>query len=163
MSFEINYGKKNKFNISNSIRNNSCEKHIFSVKTKTSNGFTPVQKYFIKPSKKSEKKIYLLTSPFSSSSTEIFVLGSLSFNNLERLGSKTNGIFSELLWKQLPNGWEYSLSNEVYMDTKDKTYEGDGIDVDDNFEYSKDKNLFYSSFFSSKKFSDKLVNQIIEN
>ena len=139
------------------------EKHIFSVKTKTSNGFTPVQKYYIKPSKKSEKKIYLLTSPFSSSSTEIFVLGSLSFNNFERLGSKTNGIFSELLWKQLPNGWEYSLSNEVYMDTKDKTYEGDGIDVDVNFEYSKDKNLFYSSFFSSKKFSDKLVNQIIEN
>lgn len=139
------------------------EKHIFSVKTKTSNGFTPVQKYYIKPSKKSEKKIYLLTSPFSSSSTEIFVLGSLSFNNFERLGSKTNGIFSELLWKQLPNGWEYSLSNEVYMDTKDKTYEGEGIDVDVNFEYSKDKNLFYSSFFSSKKFSDKLVNQIIEN
>jgi len=139
------------------------EKHIFSVKTKTSNGFTPVQKYYIKPSKKSEKKIYLLTSPFSSSSTEIFVLGSLSFNNFERLGSKTNGIFSELLWKQLPNGWEYSLSNEVYMDTKDKTYEGDGIDVDVNFEYSKDKNLFYSSFFSSKKFSDKLVDQIIEN
>ena len=139
------------------------EKHIFSLKTKTSNGFTPVQKYYIKPSKKSEKKIYLLTSPFSSSSTEIFVLGSLSFNNFERLGSKTNGIFSELLWKELPNGWEYSLSNEVYMDTKDKTYEGDGIDVDVNFEYSKDKNLFYSSFFSSKKFSDKLVNQIIEN
>lgn len=139
------------------------EKHIFSVKTKTSNGFTPVQKYYIKPFKKSEKKIYLLTSPFSSSSTEIFVLGSLSFNNFERLGSKTNGIFSELLWKQLPNGWEYSLSNEVYMDTKDKTYEGDGIDVDVNFEYSKDKNLFYSSFFSSKKFSDKLVDQIIEN
>lgn len=139
------------------------EKHIFSVKTKTSNGFTPVQKYYIKPSKKSDKKIYLLTSPFSSSSTEIFVLGSLSFNNFERLGSKTNGIFSELLWKQLPNGWEYSLSNEVYMDTKDKTYEGNGIDVDDNFEYSKDKNFFYNSFFSSKKFSDKLINQIIEN
>lgn len=139
------------------------EKHIFSVKTKTSNGFTPVQKYYIKPSKKSDKKIYLLTSPFSSSSTEIFVLGSLSFNNFERLGSKTNGIFSELLWKQLPNGWEYSLSNEVYMDTKDKTYEGNGIDVDDNFEYSKDKNFFYNSFFSSNKFSDKLINQIIEN
>ena len=139
------------------------EKHIFSVKTKTSNGFTPVQKYYIKPSKKSEKNIYLLTSPFSSSSTEIFVLGSLSFNNFERLGSKTNGIFSELLWKQLPNGWEYSLSNEVYMDTKDKTYEGNGIDVDVNFEYSKDKNLFYNSFFSSNKFSDKLINQIIEN
>lgn len=139
------------------------EKHIFSVKTKTSNGFTPVQKYYIKPSKKSDKKIYLLTSPFSSSSTEIFVLGSLSFNNFERLGSKTNGIFSELLWKQLPNGWEYSLSNEVYMDTKDKTYEGNGIDVDVNFEYSKDKNLFYNSFFNSNKFSDKLINQIIEN
>ena len=139
------------------------EKHIFSVKTKTSNGFTPVQKYYIKPSNKSEKKIYLLTSPFSSSSTEIFVLGSLSFNNFERLGSKTNGIFSELLWKQLPNGWEYSLSNEVYMDTKNKTYEGDGIDVDFDFKYSKDKKIFYDSFFTSSGFNDGLMNRIVEN
>ena len=77
--------------------------------------------------------------------------------------SKTNGIFLELLWKLLPNCWEYSLSNEVYMDTKYKTYEGNGIDVDVNFEYSKDKNLFYNSFFNSNKFSDKLINQIIEN
>ena len=135
---------------------------LVSIK-KTPNGFTPVQKYYIKPSKKSDKKIYLLTSPFSSSSTEIFVLGSLSFNNFKRLGSKTNGIFSELLWKQLPNGWEYSLSNEVYMDTKNKTYEGEGIEVDINFEYPQNKNLFYNSFFTSNKFSDKLINQIIEN
>ena len=138
-------------------------KHIFSVKTKTPNGFTPVQKYHIKPSKKSDKKIYLLSSPFSTSSTEIFVLGSLRFNNFKRLGSKTNGIFSELLWKQLPNGWEYSLSNEVYMDTKNKTYEGEGIEVDINFDYPQNKNLFYNSFFTSNKFSDKLINQIIEN
>lgn len=91
------------------------------------------------------------------------MLGSLSFNNFERLGSKTNGIFSELLWKQLPNGWEYSLSNEVYMDTKNKTYEGDGIDVDFDFKYSKDKKIFYDSFFTSSGFNDGLMNRIVEN
>lgn len=139
------------------------EKHIFSVKSKTKKGFTPVQKYYIKPSEQSRKKVYILTSPFSSSATEIFVLGSLSFDNFQRWGSKTNGIFSEMLWKQLPNGWEYSMSNEVYMDTNNSSYEGKGIDVEMDFGYSKNKKVFYNSFFNSDGFSDKLMNQIVEN
>ena len=137
------------------------KKHILSIKAKTKNGFTPEQKYYIQPSKKSAKKVYLLTSPFSSSATEIFVLGSLSFDNFIRLGSRTNGIFSEILWKQLPNGWEYSLSNEVFMDTNNNSYEGEGIDVDIDVGYSKNKKIFYSTFFTSDSFSDKLISQII--
>ena len=139
------------------------KKHILSIKAKTKNGFTPEQKYYLQPSKISTKKVYLLTSPFSSSATEIFVLGSLSFDNFTRLGSRTNGIFSEILWKQLPNGWEYSLSNEVFMDTNNNSYEGVGIDVDIDVGYSKNKKIFYSSFFNSDIFSDKLINEIIKS
>jgi len=138
------------------------EKHILSVKSKTKDGFTPIQKYNIKPSQISNKTIYILTSPFSASATEIFVLGSLTYNNFKRMGSKTSGIFSEILWKQLPNGWEYSLSNEVYMDTNNKSYEGDGINVDLDTGYPIKRDEFYNSFFNSNKFSDKLIEDLIK-
>ena len=140
----------------------NAKKHIFSVKSKTKNGFTPIQKYYIEPSQKSNKKIYVLTSPFSSSATEIFVLGSLSYDNFKRMGSKTSGIFSEILWKQLPNGWEYSLSNEVYMNRNNKSYEGEGINVDLDVGYSTNSVVFYKSFFSPNTFSDKLIEQLIK-
>jgi len=78
------------------------------------------------------------------------------------MGSKTSGIFSEMLWKKLPNGWEYSLSNEVYMDTHTTSYEGDGIDVDLDVGYSKNRADFYQSFFAPKPFSDKLLEKLIE-
>ena len=138
------------------------EKHILSVKSKTKDGFTPIQKYNIKPSQIINKTIYILTSPFSASATEIFVLGSLAYNNFKRMGSKTSGIFSEILWKQLPNGWEYSLSNEFYMDTNNKSYEGDGINVDLDTGYPIKRDEFYNSFFNSNKFSDKLIEDLIK-
>ena len=32
-----------------------------------------------------------------------------------------------MLWKPLPNGWSLSLSNEVYLDSDGKLWEGSGI------------------------------------
>ncbi len=138
------------------------KKHILSVKSRTKDGFTPIQKYYIEPSQINNKTVYILTSPFSASATEIFVLGSLSYDNFKRMGSKTSGVFSEILWKELPNGWEYSLSNEVYMDANNKSYEGDGINVDLNIDYPIKRDEFYNSFFSSNKFSDNLIEDLIK-
>ena len=78
------------------------------------------------------------------------------------MGSKTSGVFSEILWKELPNGWEYSLSNEVYMDINNKSYEGDGINVDLDIGYPIKRDEFYNSFFNSNEFSDKLIEKLIQ-
>ena len=138
------------------------EKHILSVKSKTKDGFTPIQRYNIEPSQISNKTVYILTSPFSASATEIFILGSLTYNNFKRMGSKTSGIFSEILWKQLPNGWKYSLSNEVYIDTNNKSYEVDGINVDLDIGYPIKRDEFYNSFFNLDEFSDELIEDLIK-
>lgn len=71
-----------------------------------------------------------MTTRASASATEICVLASLSLKNITRIGGNTEGITSDMLDKTLPNGWEFSLSNEIYLDNKGKSYEHTGIAPD---------------------------------
>ena len=105
-------------------------KHILSVKAKKDNGYTKEQKYVLEPSENIYKgKLIVLTSHRTASAAEIFALGTLAYPEIKRFGSSTNGIFSEILWKNLPNGWEFSLSNEVYSDQNGNVYEITGVPV----------------------------------
>jgi C-terminal processing protease CtpA/Prc len=49
---------------------------------------------------------------------------------LTTLGETTLGILSDNLYKRLPNGWEISLSNEVYEAPNGRVYEAIGIAPD---------------------------------
>ena len=60
----------------------------------------------------------------------MMALSSMELNQLKRIGSRTNGAISDALQKTLPNGWHFSLSNEIYTDNNDKHYENIGIPVD---------------------------------
>lgn len=140
----------------------SKEKEIFSVKAKTRQNFTPLQSLSIKPQASEENKVYLLISPFTASAAEIFALGTLGYDNFQRIGSRSAGIFSELLWKKLPLGWEFSLSNEVYLDMQGQTYEGVGIPVDQELNYSNNRADFYESFYLTNSFSDPAIERIFQ-
>ena len=85
----------------------------------------------------------------------------MAYPKIKRFGSSTNGIFSEILWKNLPNGWEFSLSNEIYTDPKGKDYEIRGVPPDFNIDYPKDRNEFYNSFYEENKFKDIGIEKII--
>ena len=139
------------------------EKEIISIKAKKENGFTGIQNIRIDPKENSVKSLHLLISPFTASAAEIFALGALSYSNIEIYGSASSGIFSEILWKELPIGWEFSLSNEVYLDPRGKSYEGSGIPVDYEFNYSKDRSKFYQSFYSKERFKDKILENLINS
>lgn len=139
------------------------KKEILSVKAKTKHGFSAEQHYNLVPvSNPYRKKVYLLTSHNTASAAEIFALGTLSYPEIVRIGSSTAGIFSELLWKQLPNGWEFSLSNEVYSDPKSKSYEGKGIPVDYEMYYPKNRSAFYEEFYRKGVFIDKALEKIYQ-
>jgi C-terminal processing protease CtpA/Prc len=121
-----------------------------------------LKKYILKPASNSyQKKVYLLMSPYTASAAEIFALGTLNYQNIERIGTNSAGIFSEILWKKLPNGWEYSLSNEVYLDSDGNSYEEAGIPVDYELNYSNDRSDFYNSFYQGNKFADKAIDKIL--
>ena len=137
------------------------QKDILSVKAKTKLGFSIGQHYNLLPAKDPyRKKVYLLTGHNTASAAEIFALGALSYPEIIRIGSPTAGIFSELLWKELPNGWEFSLSNEVYSDSKGQSYEGIGIPVKHDMHYPKDRAEFYDGFYNTAGFVDKALEKI---
>lgn len=136
-------------------------KHVLSVKAKTSQGSTAIQKYFLQPANAGYKgKVYLITGPNTASAAEIFSLAASQYPNIKTIGSRTAGIFSEILWKELPNGWEFSLSNETYMDPKGKTYEATGIPVSYEMNYPGNRRDFYNGFYTGNHFADLALDKI---
>ncbi|MFP7721768.1 S41 family peptidase [Lysobacter sp. A3-1-A15] len=88
-------------------------------------------------------RVFVLTSPATASAAEILVLASLPLPRVVRIGSATEGIFSDSLDKTLPNGWEYTLSNEVYATPDGRLFEGTGIPPDHAIAYPRQVRAFY--------------------
>lgn len=141
----------------------SKEAIAFSKKAKMKQSFTVEQKISISPSKiNSDARLFILTSQMTSSASEILVLSSLELDNTVRLGANTMGIFSDILEKKLPNGWDFYLSNEVYSDTKGVVYEKVGIEPDTRFDYPKEEYLFLSKLENDLKSSgDEAIEYVI--
>ena len=47
-----------------------------------------------------------------------------------RIGENTQGVFSDVLVRTLPNGWQYTLPNEEFRTRTWPTYDGPGIPPD---------------------------------
>ncbi|NQX85211.1 MAG: S41 family peptidase [Flavobacteriaceae bacterium] len=139
------------------------QKHILSIKAKKGTKYTDKQDYILSPATNTyQGTITVLTSHNTASAAEIFTLGTLAHPEIKRFGSSTNGIFSEILWKNLPNGWEFSLSNEVYSDPKGNIYEGKGVPPNYKIDYPKNGTEFYNSFYKGKEFKDIGIEKIIK-
>jgi len=91
------------------------------------------------------KPVYLLTSPQTGSAAESLALGSMSLANVKRIGAPTQGAISTTLDKTLPNGWVFSISNEIAMDKQGNCYENIGVPVDYKLDYSRDRQGFFRS------------------
>ena len=48
-----------------------------------------------------------------------------------RVGENTQGVFSDVLGRRLPNGWRFGLPNERFV-TNGRSYDGPGIAPDVN-------------------------------
>lgn len=85
-----------------------------------------------------DKPLVLLTSGASISAADHFAMNLMDFPNVTIIGERTAGMFSSMMGKKMPNGWEFSLSHETRL-TKDGTnYEGVGIPVDIEIANTKD-------------------------
>ncbi|RZJ78134.1 MAG: hypothetical protein EOO20_28140 [Chryseobacterium sp.] len=78
----------------------------------------------------STKPIALLTSGASISAADHFAMNMMDFPNVTIIGEHTAGMFSSMMGKKLPNGWEFSLSHETHIAKNGNNYEGIGIPVD---------------------------------
>jgi len=72
--------------------------------------------------------VRVLTSELTISAGEILTLALLSRTPApSRIGTPTQGVFSDTLDRRLPNGWEFTLGNEEYYAPDGRSYEGGGI------------------------------------
>ena len=107
------------------------ERLVFTKKARNGNTFvneveiilSPVTDSYIKP-------VYLLIGPATVSAAEVFTSAMTELPHVKTIGENTNGIFSDTIDMLLPNGWEISVSNEVYLNSKGESNEYNGITPD---------------------------------
>lgn len=160
----FNGGGKDEIGITILSHFNNKERIVFSKKAKMGDGHT--KNNVIKLASNENpytNPVYLLIGDGSASATEIMTLSSLQLDNVTRIGSHTNGVFSDILEKTLPNGWELGLSNEVYLDTKGNNYEGVGIAPDIDMGYDKDIQKQYTAIMESlENDGDKAIETVLQ-
>lgn len=94
--------------------------------------WTELKPVSIKPSgsPKFLKDVYLITNDRTVSAADVLTLAVSTLPNVTIVGDRTNGSFSDIYARKLPNGWSIELSNERYLSTGQVNYEGVGVPVD---------------------------------
>ena len=100
--------------------------------SKSKSEYTPWGAYELSPQgpKQLIKPTVLLTSGATISAADHCAMYLKEFPYVRLIGENTNGIFSPMLGKRLPNGWEVSLSDGQTISSKLVSYEGKGVPVD---------------------------------
>jgi carboxyl-terminal processing protease len=70
---------------------------------------------------------YLLTSDVTVSGGEILTMTMRVLPNVSQVGMATRGALSDRLTKVLPDGSDFSISNEIYLDPREVLFEGTGL------------------------------------
>ncbi|MGL5837434.1 MAG: S41 family peptidase [Sphingorhabdus sp.] len=92
-----------------------------------------------------ETSIVILTSPQTASASEIFLLAMKAQPNVQLIGERSWGVFSDEWAGRMPNGWAFTMSNERYVDPAGRDYEGVGIDPDIEVQVFKEGDLIKNS------------------
>lgn len=158
----FNGGGKDEVGMAVLRRLTSEAKVTFTKMGKHKDGFTPVNNV-VQPAVKTPyaKPVFLLIGPESASATEIMALSAMSIPTITSIGSRTEGVFSDMLDKELPNGWEFSLSNEVYLDLEGNNYEGVGIPPAIEIGYPRPTQAFLEQIVADLITGDKAIEKAL--
>lgn len=72
-------------------------------------------------------RVAVLISGQTASAAEIFTMAMRALPQVTLIGEPTVGILSDELYRSLPNGWQFSLSNEIYLTHDGELFEGTGV------------------------------------
>lgn len=135
---------------------------VFTKKARNSDGFSPPRAIQLQPADKTYTgPVYLLTAVGTSSAAEIMTLSSMPLKHVTRVGANTEGIFSDALDKMMPNGWEYTLSNEVYEDLQGNQYEHIGIPPNKRLDYPRQHRQFYQHVIDDVVDGDNAIEWVV--
>lgn len=97
------------------------------------NRWTPGDASLIRPSSRPGFRgpVVELTGPLTISAGETFTQALMGRTpHITRIGENTQGVYSDVLGRKLPNGWSFGLPNEVYRTADGSTFDGPGIPPD---------------------------------
>lgn len=91
--------------------------------------FTTPEEWHINPrgDRPFTQPIVVLTNRFTISARETFLLAMRTLPHVTTLGDTTAGAFSNVLLRELPNGWGYSMSIGEWRDANGVSHEGIGL------------------------------------
>lgn len=95
--------------------------------------FTDRQASWVVPSTRPgfKGKVVLLVGPDTVSAGETFAMALMGREpRVTLIGLNTQGVFSDVLSRSLPNGWRFHLPNEVYLTVDGKAFDGTGVPPD---------------------------------
>jgi C-terminal processing protease CtpA/Prc len=76
-------------------------------------------------------KVALLIGPDTVSAGETFTMALMGREpHVVRIGLNTQGVFSDVLHRSLPNGWYFELPNEVYYTADGTAFDAIGVPPD---------------------------------
>jgi hypothetical protein len=104
---------------------------VFSYARRKGDSFTPAYERYLEPGGKLQftRPVILLTSNYTVSSGETFVLAMRALPNVTIIGERTSGCFAFEPY-MLPNGWWFRVSDTQVIAPDGKVYEGVGIPPD---------------------------------
>ncbi len=102
---------------------------IMSKAARTFSGKTTPIDAYIKPEGSTPylKPVIIIAGQDTASAAEIFLIAMSNLSQVTIIGGPSSGTLSDVLDKDLPNGWAFGLSNEVYLDQHGKSHEVSGI------------------------------------
>lgn len=127
----LNYGGHDLASLKIANHFTTQQQRVISQFTRSFAGETPQVHASLEPvAEPYTKPVTILASQDTGSAAEIFLMAMNSLPNITLVGEASNGRLSATLDKVLPNEWEFSLSNEVFIDSLDRRLEASGVPVD---------------------------------
>ena len=107
-------------------------RHVYSKQARAGNSRTALVDVTLDPAESGSYTgpIALLTSASTVSAAEVFTLIMRTLPHVTLMGEATQGAFSDMLTRALPNDFTFSLSNEYYLSAEGDWFEGPGVPVD---------------------------------
>lgn len=94
--------------------------------------FTEQQAVWVVPARPGfTGKVALLIGPDTVSAGETFTMALMGREpHIVRIGLNTQGVFSDVMQRSLPNGWQFGLPNEVYYTADGTAFDAVGVPPD---------------------------------
>ena len=133
----INYGGDDPYGLAIASRLATREYLAYTKEARADpvdrNRWTPGDPSIVRPSTRPSFRgpVVELIGPLTISAGETFTQALMGRTpHITRIGENTQGVFSDVLVRHLPNGWTFGLPNEVFRAPDGGIFDGPGIPLD---------------------------------